>query len=162
MNPKKLYTHLYKLLDDVTPLNVDCGKLCNHICCKGDKDSGMYLFPFEEVMYNKNDNWIKIYDSDFIVNNKPVKIAICNNSCIRNKRPLSCRIFPLFYNNAVVTDKRAKAICPLAKAIPLDEYNQKFVRNVKKVFNVLNKFKLTREYVMETQKLIDDFDFLKN
>lgn len=159
MNAKKLYRHLYKLLENATPIGVDCGKLCGAACCKGDGDAGMYLFPFEELMYDGTEDWIKIYDSDFIFRGEPVKIAICNGTCDRKKRPLSCRIFPLFQCGEVLkNDYRAAHICPLAAGrITLDEYEPAFVENTRKVFNVLNKFGITREYIAETQKIIDEF-----
>lgn len=161
MDAKKIYKHIYSLLDNITPIKADCGKLCQSACCKGDEDTGMYLFPYEEIMYGTNENWIKIYDSDFIFNKKPVKIAICSGKCDRKKRPLSCRIFPLFkLNGKISIDTRAKKICPLARAIQLDEYNPEFVKNVKKVFNILNKFSETKRYILETEKIINEFNFL--
>ena len=47
MNTAYIYLQLYKLFDDVTPVPVDCGQLCDKACCKGD-DSGMFLFPGEK------------------------------------------------------------------------------------------------------------------
>lgn len=159
MNAKKIYTHLYKLLENATPIGVDCGQLCSGACCEGDGETGMYLFPFEECMYDGTEDWIKIYDSDFIFREKPVKIAICNGTCNRKKRPLSCRIFPLFKCDGVLqNDPRAVHICPLAKGnITLEEYDSKFVENTKKVFNVLDKFSITKEYLTDTNKIIDEF-----
>lgn len=159
MDAKKLYRHLYKLLENATPIGVDCGQLCGAACCKGDGDTGMYLFPFEECMYDGTEEWLKIYDSDFIFRGKPVKIAICNGTCDRKKRPLSCRIFPLFKcGGELKNDLRAVHICPLAAGnITLEEYDRTFVENTRKVFNVLNKFGVIREYVAETNKIIDEF-----
>ncbi len=159
MNVIKLYRYLYKLLEKSTPIGVDCGQLCSSACCKGDGDTGMYLFPFEEKMYNGRENWLKIYDSDFIFKGKPVKIAVCNGTCQREKRPLSCRIFPLFQlDGELKNDPRAVHICPLSAGnITLDEYDGEFVENTKKVFNILNKFSITKDYVKETQKIIDEF-----
>ena len=157
MNPKKLYKHLYRLLDDATPIKADCGKLCGSACCDGDEDTGMYLFPFEEVMYSGKERWLKIYDSDFFVGGNAVKIAICNGRCEREKRPLSCRIFPLFLYSGgeLKADFRAKHICPLAAAnIETDEYNPQFTKNVRKVFNILKKFSQTSAYIKETEKII--------
>lgn len=85
MDAKRLYTHLYRLLDKATPIGADCGKLCGAACCKGDEDTGMYLFPFEEVMYDGSEKWLRIYESDFYVNGKAVKIAICSGICDRKK-----------------------------------------------------------------------------
>ena len=42
MNTAYIYLQLYKLFDDVTPVPVDCGQLCDKACCKGD-DRGMFL-----------------------------------------------------------------------------------------------------------------------
>ena len=30
---KEFYAKLYKMLDDITPLTVDCGGLCDGACC---------------------------------------------------------------------------------------------------------------------------------
>lgn len=165
MEAKKLYTHLYKLLENVTPIKADCGKLCNSACCEGDDETGMYLFPFEETMYDGTEKWLKIYDSDFIFNGKPVKLATCNGKCDRKKRPLSCRIFPLFSNEMcqICADKRASHLCPLvAGKIQLEEYNPLFVENVTKVFRILQKFKITRDYIKETQKIINEYDDIQD
>ncbi len=165
MNAKKFYAGLYKKLENVTPLKVDCGKLCKGACCKGDGESGMYLFPHEEVMYDGTESWLKIYDSEFFFRDKPVKIAICNGTCDRRKRPLSCRIFPLFVDehNKITKDLRAKAVCPLIKAdIPFDQYDPLFLDRAKRVFNVLNRFKVTKEYITETRKIIEEYEELSN
>lgn len=159
MDAKKLYSHLYKLLDNATPIGVDCGQLCGAACCKGDVETGMYLFPFEECMYDGTEDWIKIYDSDFIFEGKSVKIAICNGTCHRKKRPLSCRIFPLFKcDGKLKNDFRAVHICPLAAGnITLEEYDKTFVENTTKVFNILSKFGIMKKYIAETEKIIDEF-----
>lgn len=163
MDAKKLYKYLYKLLYNATPIGVDCGQLCGGACCKGDGETGMYLFPFEECMYDGTEDWLEIYDSDFIFEGKSVKIAICDGTCDRKKRPLSCRIFPLFkHYGELKNDLRAVHICPLAAGnITLGEYDKTFVKNTKKVFNILSKFKITKKYIEETQKIIDEFDILK-
>lgn len=164
MNSEKIYRHIYKLLEDVTPIKADCGELCQGACCEGDGETGMYLFPFEECMYDGTEDWLEICDSDFIFDDKPVKIAICDGTCDRKKRPLSCRIFPLFLlNGKVVPDTRANHLCPLVKAkISLEEYDPQFIENVTKVFNILSKFKTTREYIKATQKIINEFEDVNN
>ncbi len=160
MNAKKLYKYLYKKLENITPIGVDCGQLCGAACCEGDGETGMYLFPFEEQMYDGTEDWLEIYDSDFIIDGNPVKIAICDGTCDRKKRPLSCRIFPLFKcDGGLKNDLRAVHICPLAAGnITLEEYDHKFVENTKKVFNILSKFKVTKKYIEETQKIIKEFE----
>ena len=42
---------------DVTPLKMNCGKLCGGACCQpspdDDGENGMLLFPFEDEFYKK-------------------------------------------------------------------------------------------------------------
>lgn len=50
MNGKyqRLYKKAKNIMQDKTPLKKDCGQLCGKACCKGDTETGMLLFPFEE------------------------------------------------------------------------------------------------------------------
>lgn len=65
---KRTYKSIYRLLDRVSPISGDCGKLCNAICCtcnyepddleftaKGDENAdnylGLYLLPGEEQVH---------------------------------------------------------------------------------------------------------------
>ena len=43
-----------ELLEDITPLNQDCGRFCGGACCQCDEDGqgGMLLFPEEEALYS--------------------------------------------------------------------------------------------------------------
>lgn len=120
----------YSLLRNVTPLQFDCGKICNGKCCKGDDKTGMLLFPGEKSLVDSSIN-IKSDDDGN-------ELAICNGSCNRNYRPLSCRIYPLFpiiknengtQSIEVVLDPRAD--CPLVSG----EYSftPKFLKAVKRV-----------------------------
>ena len=159
MVSKEFYDELYELLENVTPLMVDCGGLCNGACCKGDGETGMYLFPGEEAEYDGSEKWLKIYESDFIFENKPVKIAICDGTCERKKRPLSCRIFPLFIDEKgkLVPDARGKWLCPLVTAnIEFDQYDPLFIENVTKVFKKLMENEVTQKYIKETQEIIKE------
>ncbi len=163
MDAFNLYSYLYSLLDDVTPLKGDCGALCDGACCKGD-DAGMYLFPHEEVMYSGKEKWMEIYESDLILREKPVKILVCKGKCDRKKRPLSCRIFPLFIDGEgkVSLDKRANAMCPLAQSkMNIDDFNPEFVENVGKVFKMLSKIKVTKEFLEINKKIIKEYDDLE-
>ena len=159
MEAKKLYSYLYSLLDDVTPLKADCGALCDGACCKGD-DSGMYLFPHEDVMYSGREKWMEIYESDVLLRGEPLKILVCKGKCDRKKRPLSCRIFPFFVgeDGKVCIDKRAMAMCPLAQSkMGMEEFNPEFVENVGKVFKMLSKIKITKEFIELNKGIIDDY-----
>ena len=96
IKPKDFYEAINKIIGDETPLEVDCGKLCDGACCAvTDEITGMYLFPFEIEMYKKMPHWAKVYDTDFTYGEKEAELFTCTGKCDRNKRPLSCRIFPL-------------------------------------------------------------------
>ncbi len=116
MNYNDWYLHrAYDILADFTPLHYDCGLICNGKCCKGSSADGMLLFPGEEK-YFENDSSFVIKDTQY------GKTLICNGTCDRDKRPLACRIFPLFpyvtekengYKINVLKDVRALQYCPL-------------------------------------------------
>ncbi len=105
----------YDLLSDITPLRDDCGLLCNGKCCKGSSEDGMLLFPGEEKYFEN--------DPSFVIKmSEHGKTLICNGVCDRKKRPIACRIFPLFayvtkdengYKINVLKDIRALQYCPL-------------------------------------------------
>lgn len=121
MNQIDMYNTVYGILNDLTPLHIDCGKLCNHICCKGDGETGMLLFPNEEDRFI-GEAWAKLLDTEYILSDgTQLKLLICDGACPRDKRPLSCRIFPLFgcldMDDALYVDidPRAVNLCPLAK-----------------------------------------------
>jgi len=87
MNTAYIYLQLYKLFDDVTPVPVDCGQLCDKACCKGD-DRGMFLFPGEKEVFNLlNPDWVRIEKTDFTYdyNGKTytTPIAMCQGYCDR-------------------------------------------------------------------------------
>ena len=66
LDKKSFYTKLYKMLENVTPLTVDCGQLCDGACCAvTDEITGMYLFPGEIEMYKPMPRWGELHDIDF-------------------------------------------------------------------------------------------------
>ena len=54
---KKSIEKIEKRLDEVSPVDFDCGKLCGEVCCVYDADEShteelvLYLLPGEELMY---------------------------------------------------------------------------------------------------------------
>ena len=114
MNPV-LHTAREKL-NSVTPLKKDCGRVCGAACCRspGNEETGMLLFPSEEEAYSGKDGWT-------IRETAMGRMVICPGTCVRDERPLACRMFPLLPvigengEIRVVTDLRAKAVCPLAR-----------------------------------------------
>jgi len=103
-------------LKNVTPLKRDCGRICGARCCRPleGENTGMLLFPGEAEAYAGKDGFVvrKTARGDLL---------LCSGVCDRNERPLSCRLFPLLPvigddgKVRVVTDLRAKAVCPLAR-----------------------------------------------
>ena len=167
MNVEYIYLQLYRLFDSSTPIPTDCGKLCGSVCCAGD-ECGMYLFPGEERVFRLLDpDWAEIESSDFCYEfdgkKKNVPILFCNGSCDRYQRPLACRIFPLTpYINGdmkleIIKDPRAKAMCPLAKALDLEDFDGKFVKNVHRAFSLLMKNREITEYLKQYSAYIDEY-----
>lgn len=84
------YKKIYAMLEKVSPIEGDCGKLCSASCCSidgkfpealrdenyisesdpenGDEDSaeelGIYLMPGEENLHDKNDPWLEWSEED--------------------------------------------------------------------------------------------------
>ena len=103
-------------LNQATPLKKDCGRVCGARCCHPmeGEETGMLLFPGEAEAYAGKAGW-KIRKT------QRGDLLICSGTCSREDRPLSCRLFPLLPligddgTIRVVTDLRAKAVCPLAR-----------------------------------------------
>lgn len=127
----------YALLEEVTPLTTDCGQVCDGRCCRESADSeGMLLFPGEEAL---------LRDTDFTI--RPAEgglLLTCGGTCDRQKRPLACRMFPLFPilteegRVKAVYDPRGYRMCPLVREcahVPLD---RGFVRAVRRAGRILS------------------------
>jgi len=98
---KEKYLKLYKMLD-VSPIEGDCGKLCNEVCCKvKNSDFGIYLLPNEDSIFTGKEEWLiwekhSTEDYDFPPSwQGEVFFIRCQGFCPRDKRPLQCRTFPL-------------------------------------------------------------------
>ena len=105
------------LLENVTPLKQDCGRICGAACCQGEEDriTGMVLFPEEYQLYpTLPDGWEIL---PFKVGSRFCQMLVCDGTCDRNMRPLSCRMFPLLpTRKGAVMDRRGWAICPLLES----------------------------------------------
>ena len=103
-------------LKQVTPLKRDCGRICGARCCRPleEEETGMLLFPGEAEAYACKPGWE-------VRRTARGDLLLCPGACGRDERPLSCRLFPLLPligddgEIRVVTDLRAKAVCPLAR-----------------------------------------------
>ena len=163
MHISEIYKSIYNFYGNTTPLTVDCGKLCDGACCKSDEneETGMYLFPGEEVLFYNNPDF-KIIDSEFFYSEKCAKILICSGSCKREQRPLSCRIFPIIpyiKNNdfELIFDPRAKSVCPLLSLPDFSGLDADFIKKTKKVVRLLIKFRETRLFLEGLSDILDDF-----
>ena len=150
----------YALLEDITPLTTDCGAVCGGRCCRESADSeGMLLFPGEEALLADTDFTIRPADGGLLLT--------CGGSCDRRKRPLACRMFPLFPvlteegRVKAVYDPRGYRMCPLVREcahVPLD---RAFVRAVRRAGRVLTTdpacaafLRLQSEEIAELNRLL--------
>lgn len=135
---KSTWEAIYRLLDRVSPVRYDCGKLCGSACCicdgdessqgAGDFEMGIYLFPGEEKLYTMKEDWLKwsvekAEDYEFPNSwHGNVYFVRCTTPpvCPRNHRPLQCRTYPLMpYLNEqgefslILSQAKTPYTCPL-------------------------------------------------
>lgn len=149
----------YSLLHNVTPLTFDCGKICQGKCCKGDEKTGMLLFPGEENLIDPNMTIYKNVNGD--------SFAVCDGTCDRNKRPLACRIYPLFPiiknkegEEYIETEFDSRADCPLLSGE--FEVSREFAKRVKRAGKYLILNEETAEFYRELSDEISEYNELKN
>ncbi len=141
---KSKYQRLYKkaknIMEDKTPLKKDCGLLCGKACCKGDSETGMLLFPFEETSLP-------------VTEKNGVRLCVCDGRCDRKERPLSCMIFPFFPyitlegGIKVIPDIRGGGICPIVRNFTETKIDRRFLRRVKEVGRLLSKDEECRAFL---------------
>lgn len=151
-NMKDKYERLYKkaknIMEDKTPLKKDCGLLCGKACCKGDSETGMLLFPYEQTTLD-------------VIEKDSVRLCVCEGSCNREERPLSCMIFPFFpYLTAegrikAVPDIRGAEICPIVRNFTRTKLDRRFLNRVKKVGRLLAQDEECREFIEEISREMD-------
>lgn len=137
---------IYRLLNRVSPISGDCGKLCGASCCTvsgdySDEMMGIYLYPGEEQIHDPDCSWLswtveKAEDYDFPDSwYGEIYFVRCKTPphCPREMRPFQCRTFPLtphITEDGILTliynDEDLPYKCPLIEEkIPL---NDDFVR----------------------------------
>ncbi len=147
----KLYKKAFSILGDLTPLKADCGTLCGGLCCKGDSTTGMLLFPHEE-------STLRVISTQM-----GDRLAVCDGSCNRAERPLSCRIFPFFPTVDekgrvfVEKDLRAFHTCPLLMHSEEIVFDKRFFRALKKVGKLLAK---DEECLAFLRRVTQEIDFV--
>lgn len=151
----KKWENLYRMMMDLTPLEVDCGSLCSKKCCSTrNARPGVCLFPGEEVMFEKEAGWFKIEEhpagEEHFTGAKPLFLN-CRGSCPREKRPLACRLFPLapYLDRQgrleIIFDGDALFICPLVRLKGPEDLAPAFVEQVREVWLDLLKDAPVRE-----------------
>ena len=161
---KRTYKAIYRLLDRVSVLDFDCGKLCNSICCtkEGSQEMGIYLLPGEDKVQDRKDSWLRWSEEDTDDYDFPeswkgkVFFVQCDGpgSCKRNLRPLQCRTFPLAPHideegdlTMVYNDLELPYRCPLIDdEMPLDD---RFVKATTTVWKHLIRDPLIYDLVRE-------------
>lgn len=143
---KRTWQAIYRLLDRVSPIDGDCGLLCGCACCTetGDlsgEDMGIYLYPGEEKIHDKDASWLtwtveKAEDFDFPDSwHGNIYFVCCNTppKCPRHMRPFQCRTYPLtphINENGVLTliknDENLPYKCPLIENNV--ELNEDFIK----------------------------------
>ena len=177
---KSTYQAIYRLLDRVSPLPGDCGKLCGAACCtvEGESEMGIYLLPGEDKIHDKSDPWLKWTTEDAENYEFPdswrgkVFFVRCTTPpiCPREKRPIQCRTYPLIphiyadgeldlmYNDALVPYK-----CPIIEEeMPLEERFVKATYTVWKrlitdplIYDLIRSDSIAREEAaLELQQLL--------
>lgn len=163
MHIKEIYQAIYRRLDDLTPLPVDCGELCGKLCCQPSEEEelGMYLYPGEESLFYGNDSF-KIVDSELTYQNgKHAKLVCCTRPCERSTRPLSCRIFPLvpYFRRGsdvrIILDPRAST-CPLTHPAASPYIMRNFRLEVWHAFRVLSRFCEVADFLEALTDILDD------
>ena len=142
MKKENVLKTCYSVLSRATPLDFDCGKICSGKCCKGDEKTGMLLFPGEEKLIDPDINVIETESGE--------RVAVCNGSCDRKRRPLSCRIYPLF--PVVSEDGEVKVVLDVRADCPLSNGEYEFSRSFVKAVRRAGKYLLLNEETAEYYK----------
>lgn len=149
-----------EMLQNLTPLYTDCGKLCQGLCCRPieGENTGMLLFPGEEDYYASLPG--------YTVRAVPAGMLLtCAGTCRRDDRPLSCRLFPLVPvlradGVKVAVDLRAKPVCPLARQ-GKSGLAPEFVEGVRAVGRLLAEDPEQRAFLARLTSEQDDLRALK-
>ena len=165
------YEKIYHMLDAVSPIDTDCGKLCRAVCCSQEdagEDAGIYLLPGEASVHDKSDPWLtwwsdSVDDYDFPASwTGTVDFVRCRGaaSCRRSLRPIQCRTFPLAVHltpdgklQMILNDMELPYRCPLIEnGRPL---NADFVRVTLEAWQLLITDPLIRDLVEEDSRARD-------
>lgn len=161
MNALDALSKARQLLMEETPLQADCGRLCQAACCQPDSEGhgGMLLFPGEDALYHP-------LPPGFQVSQDPQGLGMlltCQGTCERVTRPLACRMFPLFayvrqtdrgLTLSVAMDRRAGAVCPLVEQ-GVTGLKQPFVQAVRQAARLLCQVPEHRQFLLQLTAFMD-------
>ncbi|MDD6884865.1 MAG: hypothetical protein PUD50_14255 [Eubacteriales bacterium] len=139
MDSAEALENAYRQMGDCTPLDGDCGALCESACCQEDEDGqgGVWLLGPELETLSRV-GWAKV-DAH---TDPAAPMLVCHGPCERSMRPLCCRVFPLAPVRGkdglwtVRMDARARAMCPLVRS-GLRGLNREFVRAARNAMRAL-------------------------
>lgn len=143
------------LLEDITPLATDCGRVCDGRCCHpSEQATGMRLFPGEEEMaVAAGFRVVPTEDGGALLE--------CDGTCDRTSRPLACRMFPLFPyveeggRVRAVYDPRAWHLCPLVRECAHVPLRREFVRAVRRAGRLLMANPACAAFLQQQSREID-------
>ena len=168
---KEQIKKIHKVLNRVSPVDYDCGKLCGEICCLYDDedysndDLIIYLLPGEEALYENSESFeLKHFTLNEISYPYSWKDGVytvkCLNppNCQREIRPIQCRTFPLIphidKNNhfyLIYDESQYPFRCPLIENSI--ELNEDFITETYKTWRFLLKNRLIYDLVdMDSRK----------
>ncbi len=165
---KEMFQKIYRMLDDVSPVDYDCGKLCGSICCTCDisnnesdnYDMGIYLLPGEEKMFTRKEEWINwnhllAEDYEFPESwSGKVYFIRCRKApvCHREMRPIQCRTYPLAPHidkngvlHVILNMDPLPYECPLIK--DRMKLNDDFIEKTYEAWSILIKDPLIRDLI---------------
>ena len=164
------YKKIYERIGNRTPIKIDCGALCNKTCCTGDADTGMYLYPGEQLLYRGGIKFGKVKKSNFSYSfegqKKRVYVFTCDGTCDRERRPLACRVFPFVPyideagNAEIIVDTRAEAMCPLAAHADEVDFDEEFISCLAEAFALGLEDDEFAAFVKAQSALIDEYEAL--
>ena len=143
-----------QLLEQLTPLRRDCGRICGAACCQADEDGqgGMLLLPMEDRLYTSLPSGMRLQRDDAVL--PDMKLLVCDGTCDRTQRPYACRVFPLTpvletrdekERLRVIVDPRAYAVCPLCE-YGMNGMDTGFAQAVLESARILCRHETYREY----------------
>ncbi|MBE6499205.1 MAG: hypothetical protein E7Z80_01480 [Methanobrevibacter thaueri] len=166
---------VHEKLNKVSPVDYDCGELCEQICCtykeENPKESELvlYLLPGEELLYVDSPDY-ELYHFETYEDKYPSSwgdrgyIAKCVNppKCNRSIRPMQCRTYPLRPHldkngklHLIIDDSKTPYTCPLIRDHV--KLNDDFIKATYEAWKELLEDSLVYDLlVLESKKRYDE------